>query len=249
MKGVSLFSGIGGIDLGFEWAGIETTLQVERDKFCLSVLESRWPNVERKGDVKDVGKVDADIIFGGFPCQPVADQGERRVQQDTRWLWPEFYRIILESNPEYVVIENVPGLLKRGGPDVLRDLAESGRTVEWTTLTARAFGAPSHRERVFFVAYPGSDRRILLGKLAGDHRDTWSFPTEAFHQWEDWRGWLAKTVANGDWDEAEASVLGVDDGISERVDRSRIKALGNAVPPPMAYEIARRISAYEGLDA
>ena len=245
MKGVSLFSGVGGLDLGFEWAGIETVLQVERDKFCLSVLEPRWPDVERMIDVRDVGKVDADIIFGGFPCQPVADQGERRVQKDERWLWPEFYRIILESNPEYVVIENVPGLLKRGGGDVLRDLAKSGRTVEWTTLTARAFGAPSHRERVFFVAYAGGNRRLLLEQLAGDHRNPWQFPTSSFSEWEDWRRWLAASVANGDWDEAEAGVLGVDDGVSERMDKARIKALGNAVPPPMAYEIGKRIMRYE----
>ena len=248
MRGASLFTGIGGMDLGLERAGVESILQVERDKFCLSVLERRWPSVRRINDVKVVTGEDvagADIIHGGFPCQPVADQGERRVQSDVRWLWPEFYRIIKEARPEYVIIENVPGLLKRGGIDVLRDLAKGGYNAEWTTLTARAFGAPSHRERVFFVAYPGGDRRILLEELAGDHRDTWQFSTEAFREWEDWRRWLDETVADGDWDDPEAEVLGVDDGATTRMDRARVKACGNAVVPSMAEYIGRRIFEYE----
>lgn len=246
MKAVSLFSGVGGFDLGMERAGIETILQVEIDKFCRGVLDKNWPSVRKMADVRAVTAADcagAGIIYGGFPCQPVADQGERRVERDSRWLWPEFFRLVCGVRPEYIVIENVPGLLKRGGHQVLSDLAESGYDAEWTTLTARAFGAPHHRERLFIVAYPSGDGRSVLGPLAGDHRDTWELSTEAFREWEDWRSWLDETVDSGDWDDAETTILGMDDGATSRMDKKRVKACGNAVIPQMAEFIGRAIVA------
>ena len=244
LKAVSLFSGIGGIDLGFEQAGIETVLQVEKDKYCLDILGKQWPSIRRMSNIKLVTAEDcagANILYGGFPCQPVSDQGERRVYNDSRWLWPEFHRLINEVKPDYAVIENVPGLLKRGGGTVLRNLAESGYDAEWSTLTARAFGAPHHRERLFIIAYPCGNGRSLLGELARDTRSAEWLSAPTLHKWEDWRGWLNETVAIGNWNETQTSVLGVDDGLSEKLDKKRIKALGNAVVPAVAQYIGEQI--------
>jgi len=155
----SLFSGIGGFDLGFERAGIKTLWQVENDPYAVKVLERHWPNVKRYGDIKAI-KWEAvevpDIISGGFPCQPVSVAGKRRGQDDERWLWPEFARCLRILRPRYVVVENVPGLLALGFGDVLGDLAALGYDAEWDSIPAAAFGAPHLRYRVWIVAYAAS---------------------------------------------------------------------------------------------
>ena len=157
MKGVSLFSGVGGMDLGAERAGIDVILQVEIDEYCRRVLAKHWPDVRRINDVRDVTAADcrgADIIFGGFPCQPVSVAGKRKGREDDRWLWPEFARLIREVRPRYVVLENVPGLISSGLIwDVLGDLSACGYDAEWSLVSAAEMGAPHLRERVFIVAY------------------------------------------------------------------------------------------------
>lgn len=139
MKAISLFTGVGGFDLGFERAGIETVLQAERDPHCLKVLERHWPQVRRVTDVRCVGlgpgerdqqgqpidstadipdvarTRDVDLVFGGFPCQPFSVAGKRAGLGDERSLWPEFRRILSELRPAYAVLENVPGLLSACG--------------------------------------------------------------------------------------------------------------------------------------
>lgn len=174
----SLFSGIGGIDLGFERAGMVCKWQVEINEYCRRVLEKHWPTVRRWGDVATFPPVaDAagilrertgkecdgslfqawrvDLIAGGFPCQPVSVAGRRQAERDPRWLWPHFARIVRQLRPRYVFVENVPGLLLpgSGGPGIFADLAQMGFDAEWATLPASAFGAPHLRERVFIVAY------------------------------------------------------------------------------------------------
>lgn len=139
MRAVSLFSGAGGFELGFERAGIETVLQVEIDPVCLSVLERHWPETERLHDVRDVdgGFVpnlrgyrpepglavvagrqageDVDLVYGGFPCQDVSVAGQRAgLRGERSGLWHEFQRVLSELRPRWVVIENVPGLLSSG---------------------------------------------------------------------------------------------------------------------------------------
>lgn len=118
----SLFSGIGGFELGFERAGFEIRWQVELDDYCTAVLAKHWPEVKRYRDVRTVGSHNlepVDVICGGFPCQPVSLAGRRQVQADDRWLWPEFARLIRELRPRIAVMENVPGLLVHGFEDVL----------------------------------------------------------------------------------------------------------------------------------
>ncbi len=150
----SLFSGIGGIDLGLERAGMSCSWQVEIDEYAQKVLAKHWPNVARYGDVYTVGKdtlAGVDLIAGGFPCQPHSLAGGRQASEDERDLWPEFYRIIRELKPRFVLGENVLGLLSSEGGTffgtILRQLAEAGYDVEWGVLRASDVGAPHQRER------------------------------------------------------------------------------------------------------
>lgn len=98
----SLFSGIGGFDLGLERAGMVCKWQVENNEFCQKVLTKHWPNVSRFGDIKNVTKEQlepVDLICGGFPCQPFSQAGKQRGKADDRYLWPEMLRVIRELKP------------------------------------------------------------------------------------------------------------------------------------------------------
>ena len=173
MKVGSLFAGIGGFDLGFERAGMQTTWQVEQDPYCLAVLAKHFPDAQRFEDVCDVGAHNlepVDLICGGFPCQDLSGAGKGAgLDGERSGLWSEFARIIRELRPRYVVVENVPDLLAGRGKRwpvapvsrVLGDLSESGYDAEWSVLSAAEFGAPHLRERVWIVAYPRSDGRDL----------------------------------------------------------------------------------------
>src|SRR6266699_2059797 len=137
----SLFSGIGGFDLGLERAGMEIRWQVEIDSFCQQVLAKHWPNVKRYDDVRTVGAHNlerVDVLCGGFPCQDVSCAGPRTGIDGVRsGLWSEMVRVVRELRPRYVFMENTHGLLERGFGRVLGDLAEAGYDAEWACLAAR----------------------------------------------------------------------------------------------------------------
>src|SRR5579884_1573520 len=100
----SLFSGIGGLDLGLERAGHVCRWQIESDPYCTAVLHKHWPQVQRYGDITGVSGHElepVDLLVGGFPCQPVSTAGKRRGNADQRWLWPEFARLIRVLRPSY----------------------------------------------------------------------------------------------------------------------------------------------------
>lgn len=166
MRGGSLFSGIGGFDLGFQRAGIEATWQVEIDEKCRSVLARHFPNSKTHADVKQVGSKNltpVDVVFGGFPCQDLSVAGRRAgLDGDRSGLWFEFRRIISEISPAWVVIENVPGLLSsNGGADfavVVRGLVELGYGIAWRVLDSQYFGVAQRRQRVFIVGHLGDHR-------------------------------------------------------------------------------------------
>ena len=221
----SLFSGIGGFDLGFERAGFEIRWQVEIDPFCRRVLEKHWPNVRRYEDVRTIGVEleRVDVICGGFPCQPSARGGKRLGNADERWLWPDFARIIRALRPGYIVMENVPGLLDTGLGEVLGDLASSGFDAEWDCIPARAFGAPHLRDRVWIIAYP--------------ERVEWNA-----------RPWLARALVSAPSDqlgghcrfwESEPTMDRVLNGVPRRVDE--LRAIGGALVPQIAQWIAEQI--------
>jgi DNA (cytosine-5)-methyltransferase 1 len=155
----SLFSGIGGMDLGFDRAGLRCLWQCEIDKQARSVLALHWPSVKRFIDVRDIRKKDlepVDIITGGFPCQDHSIAGTRKgMDGDKGKLFYEFVRVISLRKPRFVVWENVGGLLSgddgRSLARVLRELAELGYFGAWRVLDARFFGVPQRRRRVFGV--------------------------------------------------------------------------------------------------
>jgi len=168
VKHGSLFAGIGGFDLGFERAGVETVWTVENDKSCNQVLATHWPDIKRYGDVKEVGKRNlesVDIISGGFPCQDLSVAGRREgLAGDRSGLWFEFARVIREMEPEWVVVENVPGLFSsNGGTDfavIVRTLEQFGYCVVWRVLDSQYFGVPQRRRRVFIVGSLGDGGAI-----------------------------------------------------------------------------------------
>jgi DNA (cytosine-5)-methyltransferase 1 len=249
----SLFAGIGGFDLGFERAGLTCKWQVEIDPFCQRVLEKHWPHVQRFSDVRTVGAHNlerVDVLCGGFPCQPVSRAGLKLGPEDERWLWPEFARLVGDLRPRYVVVENVAALLTRGrGMDlVLGDLAALGFDAEWDCLPAAAFGAPHLRDRVWLLAYPGSERggSVSIGAEAGPRRPD-VLPEGDDRPASEWR----------EDRELVALVPGVRPGVAEdwwrsqsRMDRSahgvpdlveRCSGLGNAIVPPIAEWIGHRL--------
>ena len=165
----SLFSGIGGLDLGLEQAGFETKWFCEIEKFPQAVLRKHWPDTPIIEDVRDVTEKNVqrvDVIAGGFPCQDISWAGIGRgidydlsEQEGTRsGLWWEMWRVIRELRPRYVIAENVPALTHRGLDIVLGSLAQIGYDAEWQTISAAAVGAPHIRERVFIIAYPSGKR-------------------------------------------------------------------------------------------
>lgn len=160
----SLFAGIGGLELGLEWAGFGPTLwQVERDAYAARVLARHWPSAKRYDDVRTVGKHNlqsVDILCGGFPCQDLSFAGKGAGLNGGRsGLWREFARIIGEIRPAYVVVENVAALLGRGLGDVLGDLAALGYDAQWDCIPASAMCAPHRRDRIFIVGYAKSEHR------------------------------------------------------------------------------------------
>lgn len=161
----SLFTGIGGFDLGFERAGIKTLWQVENDKYANKVLTKHWPEVKRYGDIREVRSPErVDIISGGFPCQPFSVAGKQRGKQDDRYLWPEMLRVIAQVKPRWVVAENVAGIIRLSLDKVLSDLEAEGYSVGAVVLPAAAFDAPHRGDRVWIIAHTTDSRTKNMRK-------------------------------------------------------------------------------------
>ena len=160
----SVFSGIGGLDLGLERAKMKVIWQVENDKSCNSILERHWPEVERHGDITELRTeklVRPELICGGFPCQDLSIAGKRAGLAGKRsGLFYEFMRIVADLTPKWVLIENVPGLLSSNkGRDmgtVIGALVECGYGWAYRILDAKHFGVPQRRRRVFIVGCLGN---------------------------------------------------------------------------------------------
>jgi DNA (cytosine-5)-methyltransferase 1 len=175
----SFFTGIGGFDLGFERAGIETVFQCEIDEFCSSVLEEHWPKVKRCNDIRNIEAAsipETQVWSGGFPCQDVslARAGRRNgLKGQNSGLFYPFAALIKERLPKVIVMENVTGLLNsHNGQDfaiILHTLEQLGYGVAWRTLNARYFGVPQSRPRVFICAWAGSTVAAYHVLFEGGH--------------------------------------------------------------------------------
>lgn len=171
----SFFAGIGGFDLGFERAGIETAFQCEINPFCQSILDQHWPGVPRASDINELESAEippADVWAAGFPCQDIslARGSERLGLKGSRsGLFYRFAELVADRLPTVVLLENVPGLLSSNtGNDfhvILQTLTGLGYAVGWRALNSRYFGVPQSRERIFIVGWrndPGAVARVLF---------------------------------------------------------------------------------------
>lgn len=229
MNVLSLFAGIGGLELGLERAGMTVVGQVEINPFCRQVLGKHWPDVPRHDDVRTTvewweseNRPDVDVVCGGFPCQDISEAGKRvGIRGSRSGLWTAMRDTIRDLRPQFVVVENVAALAIRGLDVVLGDLREIGFDAEWSTVSACTVGAPHPRERLFIVAYPegsgfgGMRSARPQGELAGRG------PKQG-------RAWAS-----------EPRPSGVAYGIPDRLERN--KALGNAVVPAVSELVGRRL--------
>ena len=200
IKVLSLFSGIGGLDIACEMAGMEIVGQVEIDSFCQKVLAKHWPHIKRMDDIKKIrgdefGAID--IIVGGVPCQPASVAGKRRGTEDDRWLWGETLRIVKAIRPKWCVFENPFGILSlQGGvpfEGILSEMEAEGYETGTFIIPACAVGAPHKRQRVFIVGYssscglPRESRRWAGQEFENGHsqheeRDVADSPCELFNR-------------------------------------------------------------------
>lgn len=235
MKVLSLFSGIGGLELGLERAGMTTVGQVEIDPFCQRVLAKHWPEVPRHDDVRtavewwgDAVRPYADVVAGGFPCQDISNahtNGTRAALAGAKsGLWSEFRRIVAALKPRWVIAENVAAW-ERWVPGVRGDLHGLGYASVPVQVSAGSVGAPHKRPRVLVVA----------------HADGEGEPLRSIHA--EVAGLRPLPRGGGHWRDTQPGTLRVADGLPNGMDRRR--TLGNAVVPQVGEYVGRLIVSAE----
>lgn len=231
MRHGSLFSGIGGFDLAAQWMRWITVFQVEIDPFCQKVLAKNFPLVKRYADIRDFNARDyrglLDIVTGGFPCKQTSVSAaihKKRLglQGVDSSLWKEQIRVLGDCLPTWAVVENVAGV-EKWEDKIQSDLAGIGYTVSKLDFKACSFGLPHERRRCLFVANSNGQRLEITRRSAS--------PTT------DWFKRLA--IDGGSWLTDSPGTIGSFNGLPNRVDR--IKSIGNAIVPQVAYEIFKAI--------
>jgi len=245
---LSLFSGIGGIDLAAHWAGFETVQFVERDPFCQKVLAKNFPGVPIHDDITTFSGLPfrgVTLVSGGFPCQDVSGAGKRvGVVEGTRsGLYRELLRVTREVGAQFVLMENVYGLITGGGLfTVLADLADMGMDAQWVRLRASDIKLPHTRDRIFIVAYPSGVSGFYL------HQNIHSQQKSDCKGGYEWSPTTVRVYAPtlGRTFRVLAGLCRGHYGIPRELDCSknadRLRALGNAVVPQQAYPILKAIA-------
>lgn len=255
---LSLFSGIGGLDLAAEWAGFQTVGQCEWADYPTKVLEKHWPDVPRWRDIRTLTKEDfyertglhtVTVISGGFPCQDISAGGHQRGLIDENGavtrsgLWYEMLRCIQQIKPKWVVGENVAGLLSIDGGRVLDEivagLEDTGYEVLPVVSTASNYGAAFEGKRIFIVATTEGGRHggSACEKLHTFQRQLVENKQKRYAVWGETEGCIVRTIQR---QEAIPDDLRGNYGIPDWMDR--LKCLGNAVVPQQAYPIFRAIA-------
>ena len=267
---VSLFSGIGGIDLAAEWAGFETVLQVEKDPYCLKVLAKHWPDVKRIERIEDVTTESVDrpvtLVSGGPPCQPASTAGKRRGRSDDRWLWPEFARVVECLLPSWVLAENPLGILSLENGLAIEKWIARLEIAGYAFLSSlvyplAAFGADHRRYRVFFVAHldgiisKGEQVSIVKGSISAKSSRDCQKPITAHLDGAGLQNiqggkntagtYRNRAFNNCCWWDTRSRLLRMVHGVRGRMDGRRIRALGNSCSPQQVYPILRAIADIE----
>ena len=259
MQIISLFSGIGGFELAGRWMGWDPVVSCEINPFGRKVLEYHFPEAYHHDNVKTLtyetikehSRWDENgptILVGGFPCQPFSETGLRKGTEDDRHLWPQMLRIIREVQPDWVVGENVPGILSWSRGMVVKEIKTNLEDEGFTLLPpliipACSVGADHRRDRVWFVAN-ANNKRLKRGKYKiGTESQSLQKPTEAFPS--------LSFDKSTDYILPEPKVIGRNDGIPTELDgitfskwrEESIKAYGNAIVPQVAFQIFKAIAA------
>lgn len=252
---LSLFSGIGGLDLAAEWAGFRTVGQCEWADYPRAVLEKHWPDVPKWRDIHDLTADDffrrtgcapggVTCISGGFPCQPHSVIGKRLAENDERHLWPEFVRVVRELRPKYVVGENVNGILSTIHESVCTDLEKEGYEVWTFSVPACSVGAHHERYRVCILGISQSQSGLQTDSEADSTGTFVQARTNIVQQsWD----YLPGTY----WAVHKPPVCGMDDGIPSgmggyRGFKQRMTCYGNAVVPQQFFPVFDAIARVEG---
>jgi DNA (cytosine-5)-methyltransferase 1 len=263
----SLFSGIGGIELGLERTGyFKTKWQVELDPYCRKVLAKHWPDVPRWDDVTTfppddwtAEMLDVSILTGGFPCQDISVAGKGAgLEGERSELFHEIIRLAGIIRPRWLLLENVAALLSRGLGTVLREMAEIGYDAEWHCIPASHVGAPHRRDRIFIICSPladtadqrGKERYAECGGTEGQGETDHALPrgkdvpdANSAGREKQRGAEPAQTEFStpecSSWWSVEPDVGRVANGVPRRVDR--LKGLGNAVVPQVIEFIGRMI--------
>ena len=249
LKVLDLFSGIGGFSLGLEATNyFETVGFCEIDNYCKKILKKHWPQVPIYEDInnlngEDIGKVD--VITGGYPCQPFSVAGKQKAEKDPRHLWPEYFRLIKELQPTWIIGENVSGHIKLGLDSVLQDLESENYTSRTFSISASSVGAKHKRERIWiighkqknsdYVSNTNSERQISTETPRDNEKDEQKSIEQFF------RGCSSifrREILQRNWS-YEPDMDRVAHGVSRRMDR--IKCLGNAVVPYIPFLIGECI--------
>ena len=232
----SLFSGIGGIELGFEKQGFRTEWFVENDKYAKAVLKRNFKETPIYGDITqlDFSKLPkVDVITGGFPCQDISPANTKRkgIYGKKSGLWKFYFEAIRVLRPRIAFIENHTDLTIKGLHIVLADLASIGYDAEWYPLPAWVVGNPQARERLFIIAYPNCT--TIKQETKRERRINLSERSEIWTK-------LTTNMETQDWKEIASRFCGSIHGISNWVDKYR--CLGNAVVPQVAEVFAIAIN-------